>query len=204
MTTTKKTTKKKVATKPKSTKKKLPNYVHNEKELAERLGISRSTIGRMKGHEKCPEATADNRYLVSEWVEFKKTWDKIKGRIGSQSELKLQLLNEKIEKDLEKQEIELEELRGRLMSVDEVCQVLGDAFLGLITMQKNFTNTLAPEVSGLSPTECMKLMREANRDALGEFALGEWAKKKRFWDNVYVILQDLQATYSHGSGQSGT
>ena len=198
-----------VADRPKKGKKKQgsPTYVPNEHALARAIGYSdRSTIQKMREHPEAPKKSKRG-YYVPAWKKFdEQVW-----RPSRQKNAKIEDATEmakarlrKVELDNEARELKLKKERGELVSLDEVNTVITEAFVGMVHELNRQANEAAPDLAGLDTLEAMELLKEKNRAVLENFALGEWAKKKAFWDRVYAKFQDLQATYNLGSGESAT
>ena len=179
-------------------------FASSEAELAEFFDCSRATISRMKRKPGCPKPTADGKYPLAEWKEHfernKENFSLDDRELAFERTAKRKLA----EVRLEREKLELEIEQGRYISIDECCMVLTQAFGGAVQSFRDAEHSMAPLVAGLDVPEARSLIRRTHIDALQRFSLGDWAKKKAFWRNVYAQLQDLQETYNRGSGLSGT
>lgn len=179
-------------------------WAKNQVELAKLLECERKSIQRWLKEDgnDCPGKRADGRYNVAAW----KLWIAKSGRkvrtssTASKGDLEMEGLRLKNEK------MALENMvrNGELMHVDEVCKVLTEMLSAAVQRARQVKHSLAPSVIGLSQPEAIKRIGHEVDEVLNELALGDWAKKKAFWSNVYAHLQSLQAKLSLGDGQSAT
>jgi hypothetical protein len=208
--TAKKVTTKKVAraVKKVATKKAAEaGFATSQETLSQAMGISRSTLNRLKRIKGCPTATADGRYKISDFADFYQKHKKADPADEAEAAARKELR----ELDLEKKRLEVAERRmeydlkrGLLMDAEEVKQVLGEAFGGITQTMRDSETAIAPQVAGCEYIEALEIVRNSNREALSRFSLGDWAKKKAFWRNIFAELQDLQTTFNPGSGQNVT
>jgi len=197
-------TKKKVAKKAASNSEPRRGYCNSQQELADFLNCSRSKINRLQRKEGSPKKTADGKYPMVEWKEFAEKHDKDFSEKDVELELERKAKREIQEIKLAKEKLELEEMMGNVMHIDDVCKVLSQAFSGMTQALKDSEHKISPLVAGLDVPEARSVIRANHIDALQRFSLGDWAKKKPFWRKVYAQLRDLQAIYSPGNGQSET
>lgn len=176
--------------------------IKNETELCDFLGVSRSTVSRLKRRDGAPKTRPDGTYPAQEWKEF---YEKNAGKysldddeLALERRAKRQIAEIKMEREM----LELETERGNLISIDECCRVLTEAFGGAVQAFRDSEHSIAPLVAGLDVPAARSVIRKSNIDALMKFSLGEWAKKKAFWRIVYAKLRDLRETLSRGNGQS--
>ena len=184
-----------------------PVWVSSQVELAKELGdCDRKTIQRwlkIEGDAAPPGKASDGRYNVTAW----KLWAHNHGKLGKRQppiEDKQALELAGIRLRNEKQEIENAVRRGELMHVDEVCKVLTEMTSGFVQGARGLEHTLAPQVAGSMVAEAAKRIRREVEAILTRLSLGEWAKKKTFWSNVYAHLFDLHKRFNLGGGQSDT
>lgn len=195
------------ATAKKKAKSKPDEYVGSEQALALALGYkNRTTVQHMRSHPEAPEKSKQG-YHVESWKKFDlEVWrpSRVKhAKSEENSEYAKERLR-KIKLENEEREIKNRKARGDLMSKDEVCSVIGEAFSGMVAELNQQSNDVAPEVAGLEVKEAMSLLKDKNKTVLQNFALGKWAKKKVFWQDVYAEFQSLQATLSLGNGANKT
>ena len=183
-----------------------PVWAKNQTELAGFLGCNRKTIQRWLKEEKGPGKKSDGRYDVKAWQE----WVNLEGRLaptatdsGTSEKHKLEI--ERARLTNEKLQIENRVRMGQLLSVEEVCRTLGDAFAGVVRVMNAMHHTHGPTLAGKGVADAKAILAKANREALGEFALGAWAEKKNpGWAMLYAKLQDLQRIADLGGGPSST
>ncbi len=185
-------------------------WAKNQTALAKHLGCERKSIQRWlkdaanNPDTGCPGHTSDGRYDTeawSDWVEAKgkKVRSPVAGAGGvSKGSLEIEALK------LKNERLEIENMvrRGEMLHVDEVCKVLTEMMGAFVTKSRGMKHTLAQSVVGLSVPEAMKRIGREMDEALSELALGDWAKKKMFWQSVYVHLQGLQQIHGLGGGLS--
>lgn len=177
-------------------------YARNQVELAEALNCDRKTIARLLKLDGNPGRKADGRYDITAW----KMWCIDTGHLrrqiggGEKSDLEVQSLL------LKNERLEMENAirRGELCHVDEVNSVLGEMLRAFAAELRQRRHSLAPKVVGVTIGEASKRIGVTDREALGQLALGEWAKKKPFWSRVYAALSDLHRSCSPGDGLSAT
>jgi len=204
--------KKRPAPKKKAARKKKPAptaqkgraYADSQQKLAEFLNCSRSTINRLLRKDGAPAKTADGKYPLVEWQEFYAKNNKDATVDDAELLLERKAKRRRAEVALEKEELELAIAKGELISTEEACRIVSQAFAGTVQGMKDMEHTLAPLCSGLDVPAARAEIRKGSIKALEKFSLGDWAKKKAFWRTVYVLLRDLQATSSLGNGQSAT
>lgn len=188
-------------------------WAKNQTELAKHLGCERKSIQRwLKDFAAdpttgCPGNTSDGRYDIEAWQK----WIEAKGKkvrsavvAGAGFETKGTLEIEALKLKNERLEIENMVRRGEMLHVDEVCKVLTEMMGAFVTKSRGMKHTLAQSVVGLSVPEAMKRIGREVDETLSELALGDWAKKKAFWQSVYVHLQGLQQIHGLGGGLSST
>lgn len=181
-------------------RQKVLDTVTNMLDLAGILKCSRMTISNMKRHPDAPKCMADGRYDVTLWKEFKVRWDEeiVGGRTDRENKSFLEA--QRLEVVVQREELKLEQLRGTLMSVDEVCEVVVESFKGMVEALKSLENELAPQMAGANAAQAKLMMRKYMGLALEKYALGGAFKKKVFWETVYAKFQSLQAKYNPGNG----
>lgn len=194
------------ATATKSKKKKSASvYITSQTALAKAMGYSnRSVVQSMQEHDSCPKKSKRG-YHVPSWKKFNtQVWKPSREKNSQSDDAYAKARLRKLELENEERELKNAKARGELMGKDEVCSVLTEAFGAMVLNLNQQATRMAPEVSGLDAKEAMVMLRAENRAVLETFALGEWAKKKVFWQHVYSKLQSLHQTYSRGSGDKKT
>lgn len=109
----------------------------------------------------------------------------------------------------EKARIELEMMRGGLISVDEVERTLSETFAEFSKRLKEMADGLSTKLVGLdSPGAVKKCLTKEIRSVL--LCLSNVSpdvsdpKKKAFWGRVSEVLSDLRRTYDLGPGPRST
>ena len=148
---------------------------------------------------------ADSQSAIAELLDVTpktiQRWLKKPGNPGAELEAIL-LKNERTRLDMEKEQ-------GRLLSFQEVAELLasmGAAFTQRLTAARH---SLGPLVVGLTVPEATKRIGSEHHAALAEVSVPDWAKKKvgpagLFWSRVSRHLSDLLRIASPGAGLSST
>jgi hypothetical protein len=182
----------------------LSEFAKNQVDLAAALGCERKSVQRWLKEKdpECPGKTSDGRYNITLW----KLWVEKKGkkpaaRLGTDKgalELeKLRLQNEKLR-------LENEVTKGRLLDQDEVIGVLCSMVREAYEKFRGLKHTLAPQVVGVEVSEATKRLGVEIDNTLRGLSLGEFAKKKVFWQKLYATLGDLHNSFSLGLGENST
>lgn len=177
-------------------------WAGNQIELAECLGVSRETIGRWAKQAGCPGHKADGRYNVEDWQTWMQTSGKTPKKRLPKDKHSLEI--ERLELDNEKRRTEQDLFRGKLNDQDEVIQVMTALFGSLVNKLRTVKHNLAPSVVGETVPEATKRIGIQLDEALQELSLGEWAKKKVFWQSVSRRLCDLLAENRLSTGPAPT
>lgn len=165
-------------------------FAKNQVELAAAIDYDRKTIQRWLKIEGCPGAKSDGRYDIEAW----KKWihDTRRGHGKKEGKTKVDIETQIAELKREGLELEMKKIRGQLMDVDEVCQVMVGLFAGTVGALRTLRHEVATQVVGVSVAEATKRLGNAQDAVLEKLSLGEWAKKKAFWSTVSARLSALQ------------
>lgn len=182
----------------------LSTWAKNQVELAQALGCERKSISRWLKEKdpECPGKSSDGRYNITLWkLWIEKKDKKPAARLGGdKGAVELDILR------LKKAKLEMEnaQMRGQLIDIDECVGVLALMVRNAYESLRGVKHTLASQVVGVSIPEASKRIQREIDEMLLNLSLGEWAKKKAFWQTVYAMLGDLHKTYRLGDGESKT
>lgn len=191
-------------------------YARTKEILIKELGLSRATGFRMMARKGSPGATSKGYYDIEEWRDFKASLHDGGTRTSSvnvdlspedRKNLAAQKANLEIlrlQEQVAALERERREAEGELVEIDEAIRVFGELAAAVKESLTALCHNTARDMAGCDVPEATKRIRDASRHVLEKLALGEWAKKKRFWSRVYAVQSDLLATSPHGSGENAT
>jgi hypothetical protein len=181
-----------------------PEWADTQATIAELLDVTPKTIQRWLKKPGNPGVDTHGRYKIAPWQSFavavgRKT--RSPDKAGAELEAIL-LKNERTRLDMEKEQ-------GRLLSFQEVAELLasmGAAFTQRLTAARH---SLGPLVVGLTVPEATKRIGSEHHAALAEVSVPDWAKKKvgpagLFWSRASRHLSDLLRIASPGAGPSST
>ena len=107
----------------------------------------------------------------------------------------------RIKEDSARLKLQNEVERGELISLDEMKQVVGDAWSAMIAGLNQMNHRIAQQVVGLDSGAASKVIKAEVRECLRKFNLPNGVKKKRIWKDFSRVLDDLQQKQNPGSGQ---
>lgn len=181
-----------------------PEWADSQASIAELLDVAPKTIQRWlkkPGNPGCDEA---GRYKIAPWQAFavavgRKT--RSPDKAGAELEAIL-LKNERTRLDMEKEQ-------GRLLSFQEVAELLASMGHAFTQRLAGARHSLGPLVVGLTVPEATKRIGTEHLAALAEVSVPDWAKKKMgpaglFWSRVSRLLSDLRPIASPGAGLKST
>lgn len=191
-------------------KKKTKKWVTSQVALAEVLGVDRKTIKEWLKMPGTPGKAKDDRYNVEDWREWQsansyKTGDEnVDTLVPEDGDTIVALKQRLMRAQAEKVEIENKVRKGELISEEEVCRVVVDAFAGMVSSLRQTKHRVSSQMSGLDSGTASKVLGKDMEDCLRKWALGEWAKKKPFYQSVYATLRDLHGKFCLGNGLNET
>jgi hypothetical protein len=167
-------------------------YVTTQQLLAEALGITnRKTIQRWLA-DGAPKPTDDGRYDVTAW----RMWMESNGRGERRKKDDPESVKTQIAlTELRRKQIELAELEGSKLDVDEVVTVCSEIWNRLAQKLHALRHDLAPAVVGETVAQATARMEVAHREVLLSLSVPPASKKKAFWKNASARLYDLQQTF---------
>ena len=174
-------------------------FVKNYNELATELEVAYKTVMRWKKEASSPQAAADGRHNVQEW----RKWSEKNGKKQPETAQKADLADEGQKLKNKKLEMELAEKEGRLLEIDEVCNVISSAFAEVMKL-RDVKHSLGPQLGGLEVGERVARIGEAMDDALRGIVLPQQIKKKVGYETLFNLFYDLQKQYGLGNGLSDT
>lgn len=165
----------------------------NQSVLAKELGYSTQTITLWMKHPSAPTPRTDKRYDIGHWQAFASEFGS-KGDPGSEGKrsAKQQLEIERLQEQVRKLQLENDEIEGKLISIDEATQVYNDMARGFADQLKGLNHRISQEMAGLDVAEASKRIKEECRTVLETLSLGEYCKKKAFWQTVSLGLLSPQ------------
>ena len=144
--------------------KKVLRYVKTDRELAEELGVEPATVCNWRRDQKLtiPHDLPDGRKDIAAW----KDWQR---KRKEESFGKGELRDEKLKREIELLDIEIGQLRGTLVSVDEFkAQVQATANLLMILVERFIENVSAKRRDAELETELRDCFDRARRQLLDE------------------------------------